>query len=567
MNKDYRNVILQKLRDQLVRYVPKDKKLEQINRAEELLHEINDRKIYSYKYLSLRITEFGTEIYEDVLMNGDDVRHDLLALIEDLSDSAEMNSRSAQEKIWTIDELCKRFNVASKTISRWRREQLSGRKFLFGKKKRIGFLDSSVNWFVEHNSKRIQRGSRYHHLSETEKFDFIQKSREFAAQEISLTETARRLAENSGRSVEAIRYSLKAFDADHADISIFPAQNEPLYDKIKEQIFQEYNNGESVSSLAFHYHRTVGSIYRIVGQMRAERIMNLPIQYIDNPEFIMIRNSDKEQQICGPTPEANDDEKPLQNKRTDSVPPKGLPSYLTLLYKIPLLTRNQEQHLFRKMNYLKYKAAALRKSLNKDQPKTELMRRIERCYNESLDAKNEIVSANLRLVVSIAKRHVNKMRPLFDLISDGNISLMRAADKFDYMRGNRFSTYASWAIIRNFARTIPDEQRYRERFTPTDAEKFDLTIDFHNDSFISEKTQLERETQVDRFLQELDAREQRIITRRFGLGFPVLEPFTLRQIGEEIGVTKERVRQIENRALAKLRKAAQDELLEIPGLQ
>ncbi|MDR1383598.1 MAG: sigma-70 family RNA polymerase sigma factor [Planctomycetaceae bacterium] len=566
MNKDYRNAILKELRDQLVRYVPKDKKLEQISRAEELLHEIDNRRIYSYKYLSIRVTEFGTDVYEDVLMSGDDVRYDLLLLIEDLSDSAEIDSCSVNEKIWTIDELCKRFNVASKTISRWRKEQLSGRKFLFNNKKRVGFLDSSVNWFVEHNSERIQRGSRYNHLSETEKVDLIKKSRELAAQGISQTETARRLAENSGRSPETIRYTLKTFDANNADIAIFPSQNEPLYDQIKQQIFKEYNRGETVSSLAFHYHRTIGSIYRIVGQMRAEQIMNLPIQFIDSPEFARIHNSVDETQICGPTPKTSEEICPKNNRRTASVLPDGLPSYLALLYDVPLLAHNQEQHLFRKMNYLKYKAALLRNSLNQEQPKTDTMQQIEYCYNSSLDVKNEIILANLRLVVSIAKRHVSKIRLLFDLISDGNISLMRAVDKFDYTRGNRFSTYASWAIIRNFARTIPDEQRYRERFTPTDADKFDSTIDFRNDSFVSEKTQMERESQVEHFLQELDAREQRIITRRFGLGQGV-QPFTLRQVGEEIGVTKERVRQIESRALAKLRKAAKEESLEIPGLQ
>jgi RNA polymerase primary sigma factor/RNA polymerase sigma factor len=500
-------------------------------------------------------------------MNGDDVRHDLLLLIEDLSDSAEIDSRSVQEKIWTIDELCKRFNVASKTISRWRKEWLSGRKFLFNNKKRVGFLDSSVNWFVEHHSERIQRGSRYSHLNETEKFDFITKGRELAAQGISLTETAHRLAENSGRSIETIRYTLKTFDANNADISLFPEQSEPLYDEMKMRIFQEYCRGESVSSLASQYHRTAGNIYRILGQMRAEQIMNLPIQYVNSPEFTMIRSVSEEQQICGPMPEINDDEKTSPNKHTVSVPPDGLPPYMALLYEIPLLTHRQEQYLFRKMNYLKYKAALLRKSLSREHPQTNLMQQIESCYHASLAVKNEIVSANLRLVVSIAKRHVDKRSPLFELISDGNISLMRAVDKFDYTRGNRFSTYASWAIMKNFARTIPDEQRYRERFTPTDADKFDLTIDHRDDLFDLEKTQLERESQVDRFLRELDAREQRIIARRFGLGTQGLQPFTLRQIGEEIGVTKERVRQIETRALAKLRKAAKEELLDIPGLQ
>jgi RNA polymerase sigma factor (sigma-70 family) len=75
----------------------------------------------------------------------------------------------------------------------------------------------------------------------------------------------------------------------------------------------------------------------------------------------------------------------------------------------------------------------------------------------------------LRLVVSIAKRHVGPVENFFELVSDGNMSLIRAVEKFDYARGNKFSTYASWAIMKNFARTIPDEHRHRDRFRTSQA--------------------------------------------------------------------------------------------------
>ena len=91
------------------------------------------------------------------------------------------------------------------------------------------------------------------------------------------------------------------------------------------------------------------------------------------------------------------------------------------------------------------------------------MDQIEGLYDQSVAVKNEIISANLRLVVSIAKRHVSPGENFFELVSDGNISLIRAVEKFDYARGNKFSTYASWAIMKNYARTIPDELRHRDR--------------------------------------------------------------------------------------------------------
>ena len=92
------------------------------------------------------------------------------------------------------------------------------------------------------------------------------------------------------------------------------------------------------------------------------------------------------------------------------------------------------------------------------------MDHIEELYDEAVATKNQIIRANLRLVVSIAKRHVGPAENFFELVSDGNMSLIRAVEKFDFARGNKFSTYASWAIMKNFARTIPDENRHHDRF-------------------------------------------------------------------------------------------------------
>ena len=228
------------------------------------------------------------------------------------------------------------------------------------------------------------------------------------------------------------------------------------------------------------------------------------------------------------------------------------------------MTRKQEMHLFRKMNYLKYKAARLRAKLDPARPKRRLMDQIEQLYDEAVSTKNQIIRANLRLVVSIAKRHVGPMQNFFELVSDGNMSLMRAVEKFDYARGNKFSTYASWAVMKNFARTIPDEHRRRDRFRTSYAELFTATEDARPDPFEEEAAQAQRETQVEKILQRLDEREQRIIVRRFGLRRGQ-EPLTLKQVGAELGVTKERIRQIEARALSKLRQAAEEDKIEFPA--
>ena len=163
--------------------------------------------------------------------------------------------------------------------------------------------------------------------------------------------------------------------------------------------------------------------------------------------------------------------------RRRSRVPGGTAAYLANLYEVPLLTREQEVHLFRKMNYLKYKARRLRDKLDVNRPKSSLMRQIEGLYEESAAIKNQVIRANLRLVVSIAKRYVGPAEDFFELVSDGNMSLMRAVQKFDVSQGNRFSTYASWAIMKNFARTISTVVRHRSRFCTNHAEEFGAVED------------------------------------------------------------------------------------------
>ena len=555
MHSDYLSPAIRELRDQQVRFAPRDRKLEQVDRAERLLDELDSKRTYTYEYLFYRLTDFRPETSPDVRLSGRHAKHDLQLFIEDVSDAADVSAETSAEPVLTVSELSKRFKVSTKTISRWRRQGLVSRRFLFQGRKRVGFLKSSVDRFVASNEERVRRGSNFSQLTSEEREAIIAKARRLAQAGGCPAEVTRRLAEGMGRSVETIRYTLKQFDQDHPESALFPESTGPLDEVTKKKIYQQYRRGISVEALAKSHCRTKTSIYRVIHEMRALRIMELPLDYIDNPLF----------------PRANAEKVALGASPDSSPPPKkprlpsGLPTYLASLYEVPLLTREQEVYLFRKLNYLKFRANKLRSTLDPQRARSVVMDQIERYYEDAVATKNQIVRANLRLVVSIAKRHVGPSDNFFELVSDGNMSLIRAVEKFDFARGNKFSTYASWAIMKNFARTIPDELRHRDRYRTSTGEMFSATEDSRSDQYAQESAQSLRERQIGKILERLDEREQKIIISRFGLSRGH-EPLTLKEVGAEMGVTKERIRQIEARALDKLRRAAEEEHIEVPGL-
>ncbi len=238
------------------------------------------------------------------------------------------------------------------------------------------------------------------------------------------------------------------------------------------------------------------------------------------------------------------------------------------------------------------------------------LRAIHESKEEIAKEQKKIINANLRLVISIARKHIGRGLSLSDLIQEGNIGLMRAVDKFDYKRGFKFSTYATWWIRQAISRALADQGRTirlpvhmiesmnkftlatkqlvqelgREPLTEEVAKKLSLSPEkartilkickepvsldtpvgmdhgSHLEDFIEDKgvpfpldslVQKELQQQIRKVISSLNDKEAEIIIRRFGIANGV--PQTLEEVGKEFNVTRERIRQLEKKALRKLR--------------
>ena len=551
----YHNPAMKQLKDQQVRFAPRDVRLLQIDKAEKLLADIDFEQRYHYQEICERITSYRPDRFPDLVLTGEDAAHDLRCFVEDLSDSADISVESIEEPVLTVDDVSQRYNVSTKTVDRWRNKGLVSRRILFGNRKRIGILESSLERFIDRNREDVQRSRSFKQLTDGEREEIVRRARRMARYGGCPSEISRRLARKLGRSSETIRYTLKNYDRDNPDSAVFPNATEALTDQQKRDIYAASRRGEAVEQLAGRFCRTKTSIYRIIAEVRAQRLVEQPIALMDNDVF---REANADEVILGPPPV-------VEKKSGRLKPPPGLPPYLASLYAIPLLTREEEGYWFRKMNYLKFKAAELQKQLDPARPKAAIMNGVERLLDETVEVKNFLIRSNLRLVVSIAKRHIKPNSNFFEMVSDGNMSLIRAIEKFDYSKGNKFSTYASWAIMKNYARTVPAEHKLLDRYRTGADEIFMRSKDDRANQFLEEMVNQRQRQIIGGILDHLDDRERVIITQRFGLKEGE-EPKTLEQVGRGLGVTKERIRQLEARALTKLRKITQDKKLDIPGV-
>jgi len=551
----FKQPALMQLTDQQVRFAPPARRAEQLARARKLLDEVEPGRSYPYQFVCFRVTEFRPESLRDLVIPGSDLAHDLALFIEALGGTVP----AAEQELVTLEQLSQRLNVSTKTVRRWRKLGLVGQRVLLGGKRQVCYSPAVIDRFLETNRERVQRGSQFSQLSDAEREDVLRRAKRMARiGGTTLTEISRRIAKRLGRSAETIRYTIKNHDRDNPAQALFPEMTGPLDATTKESIYSSYRRGIDVKTLARKHNRTQTSVYRAINEVRARHLLEQPLDYITHPDF---ENPANEAVFLGPMPRFEE----YEAKRRSMHAPRDVPPELASCYEYPLLDREQEAHLFRQMNYLKHKAARLRDELRKEdggvdpaRVRIQTLQRIEELQERANAVKEILINANMRLVVNIAKRHGGQTDNFFELLSDGNMSLIRAVEKFDYGRGFKFSTYASWAIMKNFARTIPDEKHRRERFVTGHEEVFEVAPDVRTDEHELVATKERATHNVNRMLEFLEPREREIIRMRAGLDNHA-KGMTLEEIGQQFGITKERVRQLNARAMKKLRSLAEKE--------
>ena len=527
-------------------FTPHHTRLAQLNAAEELLHSVEPQKAYPLEFVIYRITGYRPRSLHENLLTGLALQHDLGLLIERVSETLDVTSDTAREPVLSIDDVTERFNVTSKTIQRWRRKGLPARRFIFPDgKRRVGFLIGSVERFFAAHRDQVPLGTNLSQVDEPERLEILRRARRLAAHGVCCAdEIARRIARRLNRSPVTVLHTIRRHDRQHPHDAILRHDPRPLDEEDRQRIVRGFRRGRSLKSLARKTGHTWATIYRVIMGERIERLNRRKTRFIDDPLYHQSDAAAAVEEIAAQQVVAE----PLRPE--DNRIPRDLPTYLQDLYRVPLLSAAQERALFLKFNFHKFQFVSARRKLEPQFAAARDLDVLEGYLRQATATKNQIVRANLRLVVSVARKHLRPGLSLMELISDGNLTLMRAVDSFDAHRGHRFSTYATFALMKGFARSVP-QMLAGQRATGVDEHTL-ATVPDPRQAATGER--FAARDQLRQLLSRLSDRERNILLAHYGLGE---ESATYEQVGQRLGLSKQRVRQVEKLALAKLRRAAE----------
>ncbi len=556
------NKALSELLTQL-RFTPETKRRKELDAAEKLIDLVDPDKQYPLEFIWFRITGFQPQTHEaGQLVPGKLLLDDLRIFVARLSAPLAVPVKDQSDTVYSTEELAEKLGVSKKTIGRWRQRGLIARKFVFDDGiKRYGFMQSSLDKFLYANPELASKARGFRRLTDQQKQQIVSHARKLAnGSDRSRHQIIAATAAELGASHETVRATLLKHEQANPNKPIFRKRAGVITPVQAAEIHRLYEQGIGIAELMERFSRSRSSIFRIVRIRRAKSLLAKKIEFVPSEDFSQDNARDI---ILGPefTQAESTQHEVIEPYESTTG---SLMDYLQTLKDAPTLTREQEIELFRRYNYLKFLACRQREGVKPSGASSDKLAEIEEWLNQAGQIKRMLIEANLRLVVSIARRHTISGANMPDLVSEGNLSLVRAVEKFDYTRGFRFATFASWAISKDYARKIPAQMARPDRTTAESIAQFqrDLKSEEEVDFVAVERARLSLANVI---RNELTKREQYVILNRFGpIGMPIKRRTkTLKQIGDDLGLTKERIRQIELIALQKLRQSLSPEEFEL----
>ena len=546
-----------------LRFTPEKKRRKQLDAAEKLVTIIDKAREYPYEFVCFRITGFQPKgDIDSELIKGDELLEDLRIFISKLSGKLARPVTELGPKISSIEELAQELDVSTKTIYRWRKQGLVARKYIFDDGiMRFGFLHSSVDEFLAAHPNLAGKAKNFSRLTGQQKQQIVKQAARLAAStNLSRHQIIDRISAQTGKCHETIRYTLLNYENAHPDKAIFKKSAGVIGPAQAAEIYRLYKQGCNIKELMKRFERNKSSIYRIINQRRAKVLLGKKIEFVASDEFL---EQDVKARILA-RPLETSEPSVLRNVEPIKLAGSSISEYLHTLRDTPSLNREEEVELFRRYNYLKFLASQSRASIKLSHVSGTMIGQIESYLAQAEEIKRRLIESHLRLVVNVARKHTLSGANLLDLVSEGNISLMNAVEKFDYGRGYRFSTFVSWAIAKDYAHKIPDQIGQLGKATKVSLANIHREMQTEDAAdFVAIERAHQSLTQV--IKNNLTEREQYVIMNRFGLVGPPIkkQTKTLVQIGQELNLSKERIRQIELTALQKLRQSLSPEEFEL----
>jgi len=535
-------------------YAPPSLRATHITRLQCLICELAPDRLYTFDYIFRAVTRFKPDGNGEAVIRGRTLVRNLSCMARRITGERPIPAGNGATPVIAISRIARDARVSVSTVRRWSSRGLPLCYYRMPNGKRsLAAPAESVRAFM--TRKESQAKTHAGRLTDDERAEIIARAKAYR-KDPALTHAmiVRLLVESTGRSTATIRRVLRAGESRrprHKDRAAASGLDEAEW----RELIRLYTEGTPVKELAARCGKSVSAVYRMLHEALLERAKAMRIKYIPSPEF---GRPDAERRCLGPDglftypPELGEDA---------IEPPEKIPPYLRDLYRIPLLERDEEQFLFRKYNYIKYRMAMLQERIRERGYRTRLMERFTEWARAAAQVRRILIRCNLRLVVSIAKRHVGPLMNLFELVSEGNMCLIRTVKCYDYRREARFATYATWALSKHFARVVPEENYRLSAFVTGREDILSTAGDPAADPRERRESLSHIRAVLARASAHLTAREREIIQSHYGTNGKPRK--TLAEIGQVFGLTRERIRQIELRALAKLRPLIGPDILEI----